>query len=119
MATPHPHGTGVPVLPVEFILTAVTYAVLGAAYALAGYFKKREQGRRDYGAPVEFSPRRFARTAAIGAVAGAIVAWQGETFSGPAIETAMAMAIPVVDQLFNRERAKRDQINTARKQRGQ
>ena len=116
MAVTPGHGGGTAVLPVEKVMTVVFYAILGAAYALMGYWKKREQGRRDYGQPVPFSTKRFVRTAAIGAVAGVIVAWQGEQFSGAAMQTAMATAVPVVDQLLNRERAKREQVSQAREQ---
>ena len=119
MATPHVHGTGELPIPTEAILQVIAYAVGGALYATSGYYKKREQGRRDVGAPATFAPRRFLRTALLGAVAGVIVAWQGEAFSGPTIEVAMALAVPVVDQVWNRERAKRDQMNMVRQQQKQ
>lgn len=112
--TPHPHGGGELPIPWDEVLRVLAYAILGVAYAVSGYWKKREQGYRDDGEPASFSPKRFFRTVLIGAVAGVIVAWQGEEFTGPTVEIAMAAAVPVVDQLLNRERAKRDQMHAVR-----
>lgn len=121
--TPHGHGGGgAASLPVEFLSKVLLYAALGAAYALAGFWKKREQGRRDHGAPVSFSVRRAGRTTLIGAVAGAVVAWQGQEFSGANLDLAMGIAVPIVDQFFNRERAKKErygQLEQAARERNQ
>lgn len=114
MAVTPGHGGGSATLPVEWLSKILTYALLGAVYSLAGYLKKREQGRRDYGTPVQFSWKRAGRTVLVGAVAGAVVAWQGQEFSDANLDMAMGVAVPVVDQLLNRERAKREQVRQSR-----
>lgn len=111
--TPHGHGSGFPEIPVpaEKALQVLGYMVLGAVYAGSGFFKNQETGKRDSGSPAPFSWKRFGRTVMIGAVAGAIVAFQGEQFSGATIEAAMVIAIPVVDQLWNAARAHIERID--------
>ena len=111
--TPHGHGSGFPEIPVptEKALQVLAYMVLGAVYAGSGYVKKREQGKRDYGSPVQFSWKRFGRTVLIGTAAGAIVAIQGERFSGATVEAAMVIAIPFVDQLWNGARAHIERVD--------
>ena len=116
MAVTPGHGGSGATIPVEWVSKILMYAVIGAAYAVSGYYKKREQGRRDYGQPVKFSWKRAGRTTLVGAVAGAIVAWQGQEFSSGTFQMAMGIAVPIVDQILNRERAKREQVRRSRQQ---
>lgn len=95
-ASPTPHGGGalLPGVPIE---TGLVYAFGGAVYAVAGWLNSRAKREED----IPFRPRKAAQTVLIGAVAGVIVATQGDELSGANVEAAMALAIPIVNQLVN------------------
>lgn len=96
------HGYG-PLLANDQLNRVVTYATLGAAYAIAGWVRART--RSD--GPEPFRPKKAAQTVLIGAVAGAILAVQGQEFNEANLEAATAVAIPVANELVNAGKNKR------------
>lgn len=74
------------------------YAVIGAIYSIAGWLNSRAKR----GASVEsFSIRKAGQTVLIGAVAGGVVASQGQSLTAGNVEAASAVAIPIVNQVVN------------------
>lgn len=74
----------------------LTYTLGAAIYAIAMYSKNAIQDDS-----VKFDPLYAGTTVLVGAVAGGIMASQGDEFSGESLAAAMGMAVPVVDRFLN------------------
>jgi hypothetical protein len=79
----------------ELIALIAAYGALGGVYGVSGYVHAVLDGEKD------FDPVKFTKTVAIGAIAGAVVAVQGDELTPGAVEAIMAGLIPIVDQLAN------------------
>lgn len=76
----------------------VTYAFIGAVYSSFAWINSRAKR----GADAEpFDLKKFAQPVLIGAVAGVIVATSGQDATAVNLDAAMAVAIPMVNQLLN------------------
>lgn len=77
----------------ERYAVALAYVAIGAVYGVGGYVDSVLEGDK------EFKVEKFGRTLAIGAVAGGLVALQGDELSPGALEAMMAAAVPAFDQI--------------------
>lgn len=77
----------------ELLSTIAIYAAIGAVYGSSGYAHSIAEGEKT------FKPDKFISTVVIGILAGAIVALQGDEFTTGSFEAAMAIAVPIADQV--------------------
>lgn len=90
-------------IPPEKLGKVLSYMGLGVAYSLVGWVKERSRTET----PEPFSPRKATQTILVGAVAGIIVATQGQEFNQTTFEANMAIAVPIVNELLNAGKAER------------
>lgn len=89
-------GEHAPVLQGLDLEKVLTYAGIGAAWAIVGFGNSRAKGTAK-----EFSYQKSGQTVLIGAIAGVIVAMHDQSPTAANFEAAMALAVPLTNQIVN------------------
>lgn len=90
----------------EPIMRASVYVLYATAYALAGYLANVVNDD-----DVDFNPVRFGKTVAIGIVAGVAMIVMDDI---DGVDAAIAIAIPIVDKIWNAAANYREEHATSR-----
>lgn len=89
-------GEHAPILRGVDLEKVLTYAGIGAAWSIVGFGNSSAKS-----GPQQFSFKKSGQTVLIGAICGVIVALNDEEPTAVNLEAAMALAVPMTNQIVN------------------